>query len=501
MRILLIAPLFEHPNYPLYLPSENLGIGYLAGTLRNHGLDVTILDCNMLELDSRALPDHAVGDYRLVGISIPFQSAATEALRLASVARSCWPQAHITVGGHFPTFRHAEILRASDDIDSVVREDGEDTLLALCTSLDRAEDLSTIDGLTFRDSTGATVVNPPRRPREDLDSLPWPARDTLADIAAAGHPWATQLSSSRGCYASCAFCDIRSFYGRTWRARTPSALVDEIQFLHEHYGSVRFRFTDDEYIGPRPGKGLHGPTRAKAIAREIMSRHLPVELMIDARPEAVERDLFLELRDGGVVDCLVGVESGVDRILKLYNKGASVKHNIAAIDTLRELGISLNLGFIMFDPRMTIEELKQNFAFLRQQEIVSVDSLRSWLWPLFGTPVVEQLRSQGLLRRETLGDIEYVFADPQVEAVFEIVMACSRSSFEFERSLFTARKRLAPQSELEPILSARLKLWLEIFEGALAAPSIFDFAFAERRFGELNNDLSPAPELVAAAHA
>jgi hypothetical protein len=271
--------------------------------------------------------------------------------------------------------------------------------------------------------------------------------------------------------------------------------------LRDSYGSVRFRFTDDEYIGPRPGKGLHGPTRAKAIAREIMRRQLPVELMIDARPEAVERELFSELRDGGVVDCLVGVESGVDRILKLYNKGASVKHNVAAIETLRELDISLNLGFIMFDPRMTIAELKQNFAFLREHGIVSVDSLRSWLWPLFGTPVVEQLRAQGLLRRETLGDIEYVFADSQVAAVFEVVIACSRLSFEFERSLFTARKRLTPQSELEPILSDRLKLWLDIFQDALASPRTFDLASAEHSFAQLNRDLSPALQRDVSAHA
>lgn len=180
MRVLLISPFFENPRYPLYMPSENLGLGYLASMLREHDVEVKILDANMLEAPAAMIPYEVESEvYDLVGISIPFQSVVDEAIDIAKFVKLHWPNTHITVGGHFPTFRHKEILEADSHIDSVVRGDGEDTLLALVKALACKEELSDVQGLSFRNSSGIVVINTPRPPREDLDSLPYPARDTL----------------------------------------------------------------------------------------------------------------------------------------------------------------------------------------------------------------------------------------------------------------------------------------------------------------------------------
>lgn len=477
MQAILVAPPFENPNYPLYMPSENLGLGYLAASLRHNGYEAEIVDLNMLDLPSQRIADYAKQDFDLVGISVPFQSVVDESLAIAEIARSLWPKAHITLGGHFPTFRSKEILSASQAVDSIVRGDGEDSIVELCEALDRRKQIYFVSGVTFRDQSGRIVENPPRTPRDDLDTLAWPARDTLELIQKLGHPWPTQICSSRGCYASCAFCDIRSFYGRTWRARRPRLVVDEIEWLARVYGSSVFRFTDDEFIGPRPATGEHGPTRAKAIAKEIISRKLSVKLMIDARPEAVDVELFSLLKEAGVIDCLVGVESGVDRILKLYNKGASAARNAHAIETLKSLGISLNLGFIMFDPRMTYEELVTNFSFLKRLDIATMDSLRSWLWPLYGTPVVDQLRAAGLVKEETLGSISYRFSDKRVEEIFRIVTSCAQICRPMERLLYTVKRNGNPDSlPLSYLESGLLALWLKIVESAIADHTAFNYS-------------------------
>jgi hypothetical protein len=215
--------------------------------------------------------------------------------------------------------------------------------------------------------------------------------------------------------------------------------------------------------------------------------------MIDSRPEAVEHGLFSELRSAGTIDCLVGVESGVDRLLKLYSKGATVERNIRAIETLRDLGISLNLGFIMFDPRMTMSELKQNLAFLRSMDILTVDSLRSWLWPLFGTPVVEQLRVANLITSESLGEISYRFMDPEVQSVYDIVFECAHRSRAVDRALFKLRK--APLSHVQPLahaLARHLDLWARIFDRALKDPAGFDFLWLDAEVSQLLHLLSAA---------
>ncbi|ETR70220.1 MAG: radical SAM protein [Candidatus Magnetoglobus multicellularis str. Araruama] len=310
--------------------------------------------------------------------------------------------------------------------------------------------LQNINGLSYRNELGEIITNQARALIEDLDKLPYPARDTLEYVKECGHSWPTQISSSRGCYGNCAFCDIRSFYNKKWRARDAVKVVDEMAWLNKKFMSKIFRFTDDEFIGPKP----HGLERARQIAHEIIKRRMDIELMIDARALTVEKELFQLLKDAGTIDCLIGIESGVDRILKLYNKGASVSNNIRAIKVIKDLGINLNLAFIMFDPRMNFNELRQNYQFLVDYDIVTIDSLRSWLWPLFGTPLIEQLKSQDLLLEETLCDITYRFIDNSVEAVFNIISHCTRISFPLDRFLFKVRKfDLATQTSLQYMLN------------------------------------------------
>jgi len=497
VRVLLVSPFLEDPRYPLYLPSETLGLGYLASCLRMHDLEVDILDANMLELSAEQVAARAKkACYDVVGISVSFQSLIDEAGRIAKFIKDDSPSMHITVGGHFATFRHRHILEIDHSIDSVVRRDGEDTLLELAAALDMKRSLDGIVGLSFRSASGQVIVNDPRALCQDLDELQYPARDTLQYVVELGHPWPTQVSSSRGCYSNCAFCDIRAFYGRKWRARAASKVVDEIEWLNREFGSRTFRFTDDEFIGPRP----YGPERARRIASEIIRRGLDIELMIDARSQAVDGELFQLLREAGTIDCLVGIESGVDRILKLYNKGVSVSHNLKAIEILRTLGIKLNLAFIMFDPRMSFAELQQNYRFLVDNDVVTVDSLRSWLWPLFGTPVVDQLRSHGLIVEETLGEIKYRFLDSSVERVFDIVSRCGEITHPLDRALFVARKfKRLSETGLQVISEENRSLWLDIFEAALESCHSFDFSQVEARVSSLQERLGSLHEPLEAA--
>lgn len=473
MKTLLISPFCDDPCYPLYLPSENLGLGYLASHLRQKGIYVDIFDANMLEVSASEIPSRMpIHQYQFVGIATSAHILIWEAKRIAAEIKKENETAHITIGGHYPTFCHRQILENDPNIDSIIRGDGEQTIVELVERLFAGLPLDNLLGVTFRNSSGKVVVNSPRPFMHDLDALLWPARDTLAYLKGLGHSWPTQISSSRGCYANCAFCDIRAFYGRNWRARNEKNVVDEIEHLHREFGSKIFRFSDDEFLGPKP----HGPKRARAIAREIIRRGLEVELMIDARAHAVDEDLFQLLKEAGVVDCLIGIESGVDRILRLYKKGACVSQNVHAIETLRKIGISLNLAFIMFDPRMTFAELRQNFQFLKEHEIMTVDSLKSWLWPLFGTSVVDQLQSQGVITKVNLDGIEYKFIDSGVERMFRIVSRCKEITYPLERLLFFARKHgtLSPP-EMDAVSAHNLALWIELFEEALADSTWDDF--------------------------
>lgn len=454
------------------MPSENLGLAYIGSYMKKNGIKVDILDANMLEISAKRINKYF--DYKkyiLIGIGVSSNLLIYEAIEIAQEIKKLNKNIHITIGGHFASFQHYEILKNYINIDSVVRKDGEETIVELVDSLYIGAELKNINGLSYRDHNGNIIVNIDRELIADLNKIPWPSRDSLNYLQELGHSWPTQITSSRGCYGNCSFCDIRAFYGRSWRGRSAIDVVNEIEYLHNRFGSKMFRFTDDEFIGPKP----HGVKRAEKIANELIKRNIKVELMIDARVQAVEKKLFRLLKKAGVTNCLVGIESGVDRILKLYNKGTSVAKNIYAIEILKDIGIRIDLAYIMFDPRLTLQELNQNYQFIKENDIITTESLKSWLWPLDGTPIRRQLIDEGLINLRPFNNYSYNFLDPYVDHIFRFIEKCKEITFELERKLFLSKKHLLlNEIEFENVSKKNLNLWINIFESCLSNPEISD---------------------------
>ena len=461
-KVLLIAPYFENSEYPTYLPSENLGIGYIAAFLRKNNIEVDILDANMQSIKSENILEHIeLDNYFLIGISSSFQQLLAESVVIAKKIKNVNKNIHVTIGGHFPTFQHYNILKNYDCFDSVSRGDGEYSITELALKLKNNCYFLDVEGMSFLNNSQIIVNND--RPLVNLDILPWPARDTLTYIKNHNHNWATQLTTSRGCYGNCLFCDIRSFYNGCWRARDYIDVVDEIEYLINTYGCNTFRFTDDEFLGPFP----KGPERAKRFAQEIIKRNIKANFMISARAEDVNEELFSLLAQAGVNDCLIGVESGVDRLLRMYNKKTTVEQNQKCIDILKKIGINLNLAYIMIDPRMTFDELKQNYEFIKKNGIVTIDSLRSHFWPLYGTPALRQFENENLIKSQTISKVEYYFIDKNVEFVFNKINELCKECFELDKKIQKSIMLGFDKAILNEVNNEYLNYWINYFESLL----------------------------------
>ena len=287
---------------------ENLGTRYLAAVLRQNGFAVELAAFSTPD-EMAAVVEQAVrAQPRLIGLSIIFQYRAPEFLELAGELRRELPGCHITAGGHFPSFAAGELLRDAPQLDSIVRGEGELTLLELMRALDAPGAWPHILGLSYRHA-GAVGNNPPRPLIADLDSLPFPARDVPPQsyLGLGFSP----VVGSRGCYRDCAFCSIRAFYGagrgNPQRFRSVPNLVAEMQQLYDRFGVRFFVFNDDEWFPP----GAARLARVAALARELRRRRLDVIMSIKCRADDVEEDLFRRLLDMGVVRAYVGVESGL----------------------------------------------------------------------------------------------------------------------------------------------------------------------------------------------
>lgn len=196
---------------------DHLGLAYLSGALSARGHAVTV--DSLVRVLSH--PGQLAQGYGIVGVSVMFQNHLAFAVdglrRMRSHTRGC----HLTAGGHPVTMLADDLLVRRAEVDSIVRGEGEETLVELATLLEQGAEWRGIAGISYLGPSGS-VHNPPRPLVGDLDSLPPPSR-TKARVYLYRGRRAISVLSSRGCYARCSFCSVSSFYrlseGRPWRSQ------------------------------------------------------------------------------------------------------------------------------------------------------------------------------------------------------------------------------------------------------------------------------------------
>jgi hypothetical protein len=189
---------------------ENLSLRYLCSSLLPHGFATEIIPFNQDSDFGRALAAvlEAKEPPLAVGISLAFQWRAGDFLAFAVALRDGGYRGHITMGGHFATFASKEILADFAEVDSVVRQEAEGTMVTLARALQEGTPLDVIPGLAVRNAAGKIVVTcHPELP--DIATLPWP--DRRGEPAACFAHAIAPLVSSRGCYANCTFCCIAAW--------------------------------------------------------------------------------------------------------------------------------------------------------------------------------------------------------------------------------------------------------------------------------------------------
>jgi anaerobic magnesium-protoporphyrin IX monomethyl ester cyclase len=390
----------------------NLGMGYLAAVLEQHGRTVQMLEfrTGIEALTSRVL----AADPLVVGFSLIFQYYVPGYRKLAQALRAAGVRAHFTMGGHFPSLCHDETLQLIPELDSVARFEGELTLLELVERLAPGEDWHDVPGLAYVHD-GVVVETPPRALIQNLDDLPRPLRPNPPELVLGLA--ALPVLASRGCARRCSFCSIHMFYrtakGKVVRVRAPECIVSEMRDLRDERGVRVFLFQDDDF----PLWGKAGRRWVEKLVDELHSQGLVGEVIwkISCRAEYVEPELFAMLRDAGLYLVYMGIESGTEAGLEVLHKQLDVATNRHAIQVLKDLDLLFEYGFMLFDPSSSFDSIRANLHFMR--DIIGDGSAGATfcrMLPYGGTPIRARLDEEGRLR----GDVtrpDYTFLDPRLD--------------------------------------------------------------------------------------
>lgn len=371
MDVLLINPnssLIENSwGYKrFFTPIAPLGLCYVAATLRNNGIKVSVID----QFARKIADEELIGLIKKEKPLIVGFSALTPVMpdirRLVRQMHDLKINSRIVLGNAHATCFPEEVLK-DNTADVVVRGEGEMAMLEVCDHLMRGKDLEGVRGISYSSAEGIKH-NPERKIIEHLDALPFPAWDMLnlddyteVPLAAITKARAVPIMASRGCSYRCYYCSQDTIYPKV-RYRNLNKVADEMEYFFENL-NIKYFGLSDAYFPFDEKSGLEFCDIL--IKRKL---HKKLSWCTETRVDKVTPELLKAMKEAGLHLIMYGIEVGNERILKSINKGTTLDQARAALKETKKAGI-LSLGLFMLGlPGETVDTCNDTVKFAKSLE-------------------------------------------------------------------------------------------------------------------------------------
>jgi radical SAM superfamily enzyme YgiQ (UPF0313 family) len=335
MRCLLTHGFFlaeDEREQQVMRPYPPLGILYLSAYLRAKRFPVEVYDSTWGSREE-LFGILEQGPPGMLGV---YGNLLTRRNVLAIVERARAAGWSVVLGGPEPASYAEEYLAAGAEY--VVPGEGERVLEQLLSGK------LAPDGVICHDASGNVVRTPAAAQIADLDSLPWPDRETI-DIQRYVSAWrerhgvgSVSLITARGCPYRCRWCSHATF-GRTHRRRSVPAVADEAEWLAERYAPDMFWYADDVFT-------IHTGWTLR-YAAELKERGLKMPFECITRADRMSPPVADALAAMGCFRVWIGSESGSQRILDAMERGVRIEQVQAAVELLKSRGIQTGM-FLMW---------------------------------------------------------------------------------------------------------------------------------------------------------
>lgn len=356
--ILLFNPYYSQRKeyFSFYTPAPPLGLMYLASYLRKYKIETKVYELGVFEMEEVKIQKDrvrfGVSDReivkilkkekpKIVGITSMYSIYYRDVMEIAKTIKKFDKKIKVIIGGNHPSSYYKYVLK-DRDIDLVVIGEGEVTFLELCRAiLTGKKNFADIKGIAYYKNR-KVVTTFPRPLIQDLDEVPFPARDMI-DLAKYSepaknspyimrHPIST-IVTSRGCPQKCVYCTVKAVWGRTWRGRSAKNVVDEIEELINNYGIRELAILDDS--------ASVNKRRWNEICDEMIKRKVNIKWMT---PNGIahwtlDKKLVKKMYRAGCYRITFGIESGNPETRLFLGKPFALKQAKELIQYANKLGM------------------------------------------------------------------------------------------------------------------------------------------------------------------
>lgn len=345
---------FQYVMLPISLPS-------IAGLLRKVGFEVAIIDCSITK---RPLPE-ILGEIKNINPALIIINISTatyyDDIYVVKVIKSKFTDAHLSgIGCHVSSL--PKIVLKESELDSVILGEPEFTAQELSCRLSLKQNIADIEGFVYKDNH-KIIVNEKRYFHNNLDELPFPARDLMQNerytLPIINEPY-TLLVASRGCPYDCIFCTASQYYGKKLRLRSPQNIIEEIKEIKYKYGIRNITMWSDTFTLDREF--------VIKICNLLINEMLDIRWMCNSRVDMVDPAMLKLMKNSGCIGISYGIESGNQKILDNIKKKISLPQARHAIRSTKEAGMETLVHIIFGLPGETWQTIEETINFVIELE-------------------------------------------------------------------------------------------------------------------------------------
>ncbi|MEO5562040.1 MAG: radical SAM protein [Chitinophagaceae bacterium] len=391
MSILLTHGYFLHEDEKekkIMRPYVPLGILYISAWLEKNGYPNDVFDstfssfnelCNVLQKNKP----------RIVAVYTNLMTKLN-VLRIIRFIKDHKElgQTKVVLGG--PEVRNHANNFLEHGADFIVLGEGEESMLELTNWIMKGEgDITTINGIIYKDDTNNIYKNKEREKLKNLDQLPMPNRQKV-NLQLYFDAWkekhgtsSVTVNTMRGCPYSCKWCS-RAVYGSSYRRRTAAHVVDEIASIKENYKVDSVWFVDDVFTISH--KWL------ASFNAELKRRNITVAYECITRADRMNEEVVQQLKESGCFRVWIGAESGSQKVIDLMDRRVEVEQVRNMIKMAKSYGIEAGTFIMVGYPGETKDDIFETARHLKSSDpdyfTITV------AYPIKGTPLYEEVESR-----------------------------------------------------------------------------------------------------------
>jgi len=402
-----VSFLFINVNHDVgYESSESIPIslGYILACLKADGRRGIILD----DLRDRPLSLKSLEKWilrtepKVIGFTA-YQSTMNRIRFLCRYIKSRHRRIQTVLGGPQIVVMPSEALEDLEDVDVLVRGEGEIVMLEIARAIGSGNPLHTVEGITCRRNGEIIDTGIGPEPPENLDVYASPYLTNLLDLEAKN---TAILLSSRGCRHVCWFCITPKVCRGRIRYHSVDRVVDEMELLADQ-GIERFWFADPNFTDDRD--------RTERLLQAKINRGITTPFWCQTRSDLIDASLMKNLADAGADTIAFGLESGSPGVLEKTNKRIALEQVRENIAVAQSLGLETELFSVFGLPGETVEDARQTLEFVRSLGIPIQSNSGSQQMQLYFGSTYEKTPARFAIKPLTVYKPKYLSVGDQFE--------------------------------------------------------------------------------------